>query len=128
QRKAIYSSAREIVRLHVLEKGWQKDSEYGSLTYWFENVVKQDNHPLEILSHFCILGLRIWQCDSGHIRIAPTPFNPFAPINGVEDFNNPFFDVNPTLVGEVSALFWQKNRLVSRVNSEPCQHLRANIC
>lgn len=128
-KKAIYSSAREIVRLHVLEKGWQKDNEFGSLTLWFENIIKLDNHPLKILSHFCILGLRIWKCDSGHIRIAPTPLNPLTMINGIEDFNKPFFEINPGLIGEVSALFWQKNQLISRVNlNEQCQHLRANIC
>jgi hypothetical protein len=128
-KKNIYSSAREIIRLHVLEKRWQRDNEFGSLTLWFENIIKRDNHPLKILSHFCILGLRIWQCDSGHIRIAPLPFNPLTPINGIEDFDEPFFEVNPTLIGQVSALFWQKNRLISRINSdEPCQHLRASIC
>jgi len=128
-KKAIYSSAREIIRLHVLEKGWQRDNEFGSLTFWFENIIKLDNHPLKILSHFCILGLRIWQCDTGHIRIAPIPSKPLTPINGIEDFNEPFFEVNPTLIGQVSALFWQKNQLIRRVNSdEQCQHLRANIC
>ena len=53
-KKAIYSSAREIIRIHVLEKGWQKDNEFGSLTFWFENMIKQDNLPLKVLSHFCI--------------------------------------------------------------------------
>lgn len=127
-KKAIYSSAREIVRLHVLEKKWQRDNEFGSLTFWFENIIKRENHPLKILSHFCILGLRVWQCDSGHIRIAPLPLNPLTLINGVEDFNKPFFEVNPTLIGQVSALFWQKNKSISQVKpDEPCQHLRANI-
>jgi len=73
--------------------------------------------------------LRIWQCDSGHLRIALIPFKPLTPINGAEDFNEPFFEINPNLIGQVSALFLQKNQSINRINpDEPCQHLRANIC
>ena len=38
--------------------------------------------------------MQIWSCESGHIKIAPIPINPLLPINGVDEFNSPFFENN----------------------------------
>jgi hypothetical protein len=70
----------------------------------------------------------MWKCDEGHIRISPTPINPFLPINGTRDFDDPYFTVNPSSVGKVSEFFLMKNKLINRVHlDEPCQHFRSNI-
>jgi len=133
-KKSTLNGAREMIRLHVVEKGWQKDGEFGSPTLWFENVIAEEKSSLKLLSHFCILGLRMWQCESGHVRIAPIPFKPFTPINGVEDFDSPFFEVHTSLIGQISAFFLEKNKLINRIRpDEPCQHSRAstkftNLC
>ncbi|CAH1768750.1 633_t:CDS:2, partial [Entrophospora sp. SA101] len=126
-KKSSYSDAREVVRQYILEKKWQQDGEYGSLTLWYEKIIKE-NDSLNILSYFCPLGIRIWKCESGHIRIAPTPMTPLILINGLEDFNTPFFDENKHLIGQISALFAQKDGFIlSEHPNEPCQHSRVNI-
>jgi hypothetical protein len=126
--KKTLSEARELIRRYVIDKGWQKDGEFGSLTWWFYNMVFEKKHSLNIISHFCVLGIRMWECGEGHIRISPTPINPFFPINGTRDFDDPYFTINPGLVGEVSEFFSMKNKLINRVHSdEPCQHSRAHI-
>jgi hypothetical protein len=73
--------------------------------------------------------LRVWSCKFGHIKIAPTPIKPLFPINGIGDFNSAFFDNNQNLIGQVSALFLQKNQLIrSKVLSDrPCPYNRANL-
>ncbi|CAJ0845147.1 20163_t:CDS:2 [Entrophospora sp. SA101] len=54
------------------------------------------------MSQFCVLGLRIWSCKSGHVKIAPTPIKPLFPINGNDEFGSSFFEDNPNLIGQVS--------------------------
>ncbi|CAJ0834727.1 7087_t:CDS:2 [Entrophospora sp. SA101] len=51
------------------------------------------------MSQFCVLGLRIWSCKSGHVKIAPTPIKPLFPINGNDEFGSSFFEDNPNLIG-----------------------------
>src|SRR5215213_8135463 len=126
--KSSLNEAREIVRRHILEKKWQEDDEFGSLTFWFENIIAEEKSSLKLLSHFCVLGLRMWQCESGHVRIAPMPFKSFTPINGIEDFGSPFFEVHTSLIGQISAFFLEKNKSINHVRQdEQCQHLRASI-
>jgi hypothetical protein len=126
-KKSSYNDAREVVRQYILEKKWEQDWEYGSLTLWYENIIKE-NDSLNILSYFCPLGIRIWKCESGHIRIAPTPMSPLILINGLEDFDTPFFDENKHLIGRISALFAQKDGFISSEHpNESCQHSRVNI-
>ncbi|CAJ0823986.1 13013_t:CDS:2 [Entrophospora sp. SA101] len=70
----------------------------------------------------------MWKCDEGHIRISPAPINPFFPVNGTRDFDGPYFTVNTNLVGEMSAFFTMKNKLINCVHpDEPCQHYWANM-
>jgi hypothetical protein len=127
-KKSSYSDAREVVRQYILEKEWENDGEYGSLTLWYENIIKEQKDSLEILSYFCALGIRIWRCESGHIRIAPTPMKPLIQIDGLEEFNSQFFYENKHLIGEVSALFTQKDGVIlSEHPNGSCQHSRINI-
>ncbi|CAJ0907760.1 1324_t:CDS:2, partial [Entrophospora sp. SA101] len=98
--KSNFNEAHEIVRHHVLEKKWQKDNEFGSLSYWFES----------------------------HVKVAPTPIKPLFPINGIDDFDSSFFKNNQNLVGQVSALFAKKNEFINNILPDrPCPYNRANL-
>jgi len=100
--KSTFNEAREIVRRHVLEKKWQEDNQFGSLTHWFENIILEEKESTKLMSQFCVLGLRIWSCKSGHVKISPTPIKPLFPINGIDEFGGSFFEDNPNLIGQVS--------------------------
>ncbi len=126
--KTILNRAREMIREHVIDKKWQKDNQFGSLTDWFEKIIAEEKSSITLISEFCVLGLRKWICNSGHIRISPIPIKPFYPINGMEEFNDSFFQENQNLKGQVSALFIKKNELIHCVHpDEPCPYDRSNL-
>ncbi|CAJ0845165.1 20169_t:CDS:2, partial [Entrophospora sp. SA101] len=68
------------------------------------------------MSQFCVLGLRIWSCKSGHVKIAPTPIKPLFPINGNDEFGSSFFEDNPNLI--VIEYFWDKGHQYYNTNNE----------
>ncbi|CAJ0752469.1 19110_t:CDS:2 [Entrophospora sp. SA101] len=51
---------------------------------------------------------------------------PLILINGLEDFNTPFFDENKHLIGQISALFAQKDGSNNRVEGPNTSDKRTN--
>ncbi|CAJ0630542.1 8949_t:CDS:2 [Entrophospora sp. SA101] len=48
--KSTFNEACEIVHHHVLEKKWQEDNQFGSLTHWFENVTLEEKESTKLIS------------------------------------------------------------------------------
>ncbi|CAJ0883392.1 7138_t:CDS:1, partial [Entrophospora sp. SA101] len=117
-----------MIRQHIIEKQWEEDNQFGSITNWFEKIIAEEKESINLVSGFCVLGLRKWTCNSGHIKISTIPIKPFYSINGMEGFDGPFFKENPHLNGQVSALFTNKNEIIFRVHpDEPCPYVRSNL-